>query len=332
MSNDAPRRRELTIEQYCEGILRSDVTTLARALTLVESNRDADERFAEGLLNRLLPHTGGAIRVGVTGAPGVGKSTFIEALGMLLVEQGKRVAVLAVDPSSSVSGGSILADKTRMTRLAGQASAFVRPSPSAGTLGGIARKTQECSLVCEAAGFDVILIETVGVGQSETVVAGMTDLFLALILPAGGDELQGMKRGLLELVDVIAVNKADGLLLASAELTTRQYASAMEAIRGVDTAPTVLSCSALNNEGVDRVWSALVKKFEERRTDGTLRQQRGQQRLKWLWSVVDERLLDAIGRHPAVRSIRAELENGVLDGTVTPEAAARKILDAFGVH
>src|SRR3954449_3040485 len=223
----APRRRELTLDEYFAGVRAGDVAVLARALTLVESSSPRHQPLAEGLLTRLLPHTGAAVRVGITGVPGVGKSTFIDALGLHLVRQGLRVAVLAVDPSSSLSGGSILGDKTRMVRLATEPAAYIRPSPSAGTLGGVARKTRESILVCEAAGYNVVLIETVGAGQSETVVADMTDCFLALMLPGAGDELQGIKRGLLELVDVIAVNKADGATRPAAELAAQQYRTAL---------------------------------------------------------------------------------------------------------
>ena len=218
-------RRELTVDDYCAGVRAGDVAVLARALTLIESSSPRHQPLAEELLTRLLPHAGQSIRVGITGVPGVGKSTFIDALGLHLVGRGLRVAVLAVDPSSGVSGGSILGDKTRMPRLAVTPAAYIRPSPSAGTLGGVSRKTREDMLVCEAAGYNVVLIETVGVGQSETVVADMTDCFLALLLPGAGDELQGIKRGLLELVDVVAVNKADGSTRSAAELAAQQYES-----------------------------------------------------------------------------------------------------------
>src|SRR5215207_9815890 len=225
-----PRRRELTVDDYDTGVRTGDVAVLARALTLIESSSPRHQPPAEELLARRLPHTGRSVRVGITGVPGVGKSTFIEALGVHLVGRGRRVAVLAVDPSSGISGGSILGDKTRMARLATNPAAYIRPSPSAGTLGGVARKTRETMLVCEAAGYDVVLVETVGVGQSETVVADMTDCFLALMLPGAGDELQGIKRGLLELVDVIAVNKADGPTRAAAELAAGQYRTALQSL------------------------------------------------------------------------------------------------------
>jgi len=240
----AARRRDLSVDDYYDGVRNGDYAVLARALTLIESSSPRHRVLADELMNRLLPYTGQSIRVGITGPPGVGKSTFIEALGLHLVHQGRRIAVLAVDPSSGISGGSILGDKTRMPGLAAEVTAYIRPSPSAGTLGGVARKTRESMLACEAAGFDVVLIETVGVGQSETMVANTTDCFVALMLPGAGDELQGIKRGLLELVDVIAVNKADGEARTAAELAARQYAVALKSLVSRDDAPVVLTCSA----------------------------------------------------------------------------------------
>jgi LAO/AO transport system kinase len=288
--------------------------------------------LAEELLTRLLPYSGQAVRVGITGSPGVGKSTFIESLGLHLLSQGRRVAVLAVDPSSRISGGSILGDKTRMTRLSAATGAFIRPSPSAGTLGGVARRTRESMLVCEAAGFDVLLIETVGVGQSETMVADMTDCFLVLLLPGAGDELQGIKRGLLELVDVVAVNKADGASRAAAELAARQYQLALTSLSGRETSqgPTVLTCSALHQVGVDAVWDAVYHQYTQRKASGDLDQRRRQQNLHWLWSIVDDRLRSAIHTHPAVRAIQRDLEDQVSSGFMPAERAARKILEAFG--
>ena len=278
-----------------------------------------------------MPHAGKSIRVGITGAPGVGKSTFIEALGMHLIQRGKKIAVLAVDPSSGISGGSILGDKTRMPKLAVQANAYIRPSPSAGTLGGVARKTRESILICEAAGHDVILVETVGVGQSETMVAEMTDCFLALMMPGAGDELQGIKRGLLEFVDVIAVNKADGSNRIAAEVAARQYRTAFESLTGRDRAnsPIVLTCSALEDEHIDSVWEAIETMHQRRQTAGEVNNRRKRQNLRWLWTAVDEQIRQALDRHPKVRALRAELERDVLEGKVPPEVAARRILEAF---
>ncbi len=327
-----PRRRELTLDEYYAGVLSRDMAVLPRALTLIESKGSRQQVLAEQLLTRLLPHTGGAIRVGITGPPGVGKSTFIEALGMLLVKRGRHVAVLAVDPSSGVSGGSILGDKTRMTHLAAEDTAFIRPSPSAGTLGGVARKTRENLLVFEAAGFDVVLVETVGVGQSETMVADMTDCFLALMLPGAGDELQGIKRGLLELVDVMAVNKADGENRKSAEVAAGQLRSALEALASrSEEAPDVLTCSSREDEGVDSVWQALATRFERMQDSGELSERRRKQNSRWLWHIVDDKLRQRVRENPQVEDIRTELEDQVRLGQLAPEAAARKILNAFGL-
>jgi LAO/AO transport system kinase len=334
MSSDAatlgPRRRELTLEEYYAGVRSGDVAVLARALTLIESSSPQHQPIAEELLTRLLPHTGRSIRVGITGGPGAGKSTFIDTLGQHLVGRGSRVAVLAVDPSSGVSGGSILGDKTRMPRLAAHPSAYIRPSPSSGTLGGVARKTREAILVCEAAGYNVVLIETVGIGQSETVVANMTDCFLALMLPGAGDELQGIKRGLLELVDVIAVNKADGATRSAAELAAEQYRTALLSLAGRQgEPPAVLTCSALQREGVDTVWQAIERRCNRLAAAGQIAERRRRQNLRWLWALVEAQLHQAVQAHPEVQAIRCDLERQVLAGTVPAAAAARRLLAAF---
>jgi LAO/AO transport system kinase len=336
MANDVsrrpgPRRRELTLDELEIGVRAGDVSVLARALTLIESSSPRHQPLAEAFLARLLPHTGGSLRLGITGAPGVGKSTFIEALGLHLVRRGLRVAVLAVDPSSGVSGGSILGDKTRMGRLSAERAAYIRPSPSAGTLGGVARKTRESLLLCEAAGYNVVLVETVGVGQSETVVADMTDCFLALMLPGAGDELQGIKRGLLELVDVIAVNKADGPTRAAAELAAGQYRLALESLAGRNgDAPAVLTCSALEGQGVAAVWEAVAAVHARGQLNGRLAERRRRQNLRWLWALVEDQLRQAVHTHPAVAAVRDDLERQVLEGTTPAAAAARQILEAFG--
>jgi LAO/AO transport system kinase len=324
------KRRELTEDEYYAGVRDGNLAILARALTLVESNSPRDHPLAERLLTRLLPHTGASIRVGITGAPGVGKSTFIDALGLHLVRSGRRIAVLAVDPSSGVSGGSILGDKTRMPRLATEPAAYIRPSPSAGTLGGVARKTRESILVCEAAGYDVVLVETVGVGQSETAVADMTDCFLALLQPGAGDELQGIKRGLLELVDVIAVNKADGSLKALAELAAQQYRQAFASLTGMQQGiPVVLTCSALGRQHVDQVWDALQQRHAFLTHSGQLTGRRRQQNLRWFWAELEDQLRQAVRSHPAVRTRREQLEQAILTGTMPAAAAARRILEAI---
>jgi LAO/AO transport system kinase len=321
------------VDEYFAGVRAGNVVVLARALTLLESSSPRHQPLAEELLTRLLPHTGHSVRVGITGVPGVGKSTFIEALGLLLVGRGRRVAVLAVDPSSGVSGGSILGDKTRMPRLSAAPDAYIRPSPSAGTLGGVARKTRESLLVCEAAGYDVVLIETVGVGQSETVVADMTDCFVALMLPGAGDELQGIKRGLLELVDVLAVNKADGPTRPAAELAAEQYRQALQSLSGRhDDPPAVLTCSALHGQGVAEVWEAVERRHTRLAASGQLAEGRRRQNLRWLWALVEDQLRQAVHASPAVRAIRDDLEREVRAGALPAAAAARRILEAFGIR
>ncbi len=326
-------RRQFTIDEYFSGVRSGDLAMLARALTLVESTNPQSQIEAEELLTRMLPHTGSAIRVGITGAPGVGKSTFIEALGLELIRRGKRVAVLAVDPSSGISGGSILGDKTRMPELAAERAAFIRPSPAAGTLGGVAHRTRESMLVCEAARYDVVLIETVGVGQSETLVADIADCFVALMIPGAGDELQGIKRGLLEYVDVIVVNKADGATRQAAEMAARQYALALKALSAWDReAPAILTASALEQRGIGPIWDEIEARHARMNASGDLTARRRRQSLRWLWSIVEDRLRKAVHTHPAVKAIRDRLELEVLDGTLPPEAAARRVLEAFGIR
>jgi LAO/AO transport system kinase len=328
-----PRRRDLTVDEYCAGVRAGNVAVLARALTLIESRSPRHQPLAQELLTRLLPHTGQSIRVGISGPPGVGKSTFIEALGLHLVHSGLRVAVLAVDPSSGITGGSILADKTRMPRLAADPSAYIRPSPSAGTLGGVARRTRPGMLVCEAAGYNVILIETVGVGQSETTVADMTDCFLALMLPGAGDDLQGIKRGLLELVDVIAVNKADGPTQSAAELAAQQYRLALATLASRHDEPqAVLTCSALHHRGIKAVWNRIEQRHARLAASGELGKRRQQQNLRWVWDLVEDQLHQAVLTHPVVKRIREDLEKEVLAGTTPATVAARRILAAFGIR
>ncbi|WP_145247596.1 methylmalonyl Co-A mutase-associated GTPase MeaB [Aeoliella mucimassa] len=328
----SPRRRQLTLDEYFEGVIARDVAVLPRALTLVESTRGVHQEMGEQLITRILPHTGKSIRVGITGPPGVGKSTFIEALGTYLARSGRRVAVLAVDPSSGVSGGSILGDKTRMAHLSAEPNAFIRPSPSAGTLGGVARKTRETMLICEAAGFEIVLVETVGVGQSETMVDEMTDCFLALMMPGGGDELQGIKRGLLELVDVIAVNKADGDNRKPAEVAAKQLERILHALpsQGGEP-PTVLTCSAREHESIDQVWNAIEHRHQRMEELGALDERRRRQSSNWMWTIVDEQLKQVVRNNPAVVEMRGDLESQVLEGTLAPEAAARQILEACGL-
>jgi LAO/AO transport system kinase len=316
------------VSELARQVFDGDRRALARAITLVESTRADHRADAEALLAEVLPHAGGAVRVGISGAPGAGKSTFIEALGTHVVDHGHRVAVLAVDPSSTRSGGSILGDKTRMEQLTRSPNAFVRPSPTGGTLGGVARRTREALLLCEAAGFDVVLVETVGVGQSEVKVAAMVDLFLVLVAPGGGDELQGLKRGIMELADLVVVNKADGELAAVAAHTAADYAAALHLVRPRLPAwtPRVLSCSALTGAGIPEVWEA-VAEFRAAIADD-LPALRAAQSREWMWSEVTDSLLEALSADPETAALARRLEAEVAGGSTTPTAAARAVVEA----
>jgi LAO/AO transport system kinase len=297
----------------------------------VESTSRNHQDQAQELLADLVPHSGGAIRVGISGVPGVGKSTFIDELGSLLTAGGHRVAVLAVDPSSVASHGSIMGDKTRMTRLAVDESAFVRPSPSAGTLGGVARATREAMVVLEAAGYDVVLVETVGVGQSETAVADMVDTFLFLTLARTGDQLQGIKRGILEIADVIAVNKADGSHLVEARQAARELGGAIRLLTGLrpDRKVEVLTCSAIEGSGVPEVWDAVLTYRNGLISAGSLQERRSNQQVRWMWSAVEDQLLRALRADPGVVAIVEELEADVAAGRTTPGAAADQVISGF---
>ncbi|MDA8372544.1 MAG: methylmalonyl Co-A mutase-associated GTPase MeaB [Nocardiopsaceae bacterium] len=323
--------RTIDIDSYAEGVLAGHRPTLARAITLVESRRADHAELAQRLLVRLLPHSGNAHRVGITGVPGVGKSTFIDALGTRLTGEGHRVAVLAVDPSSTRTGGSILGDKTRMARLSADPNAFVRPSPSAGTLGGVARATRETMVLVEAAGFDVVLVETVGVGQSEVAVANMVDCFCFLTLARTGDQLQGIKKGVLELVDVVAVNKADGPHEAEARKAARELARALRLLKPVHSAwrPPVLTCSGLTGANLDEVWGAVLDHRRVLEETGEFADQRSRQQVDWMWSQVRDRLMDRLLRHPAVRDLAPRLESAVRSGDLTATLAAGRLLSAF---
>jgi LAO/AO transport system kinase len=316
---------------YGEAIRAGDRRAIARAITLIESTHPERSALGQKILEALVPHTGGAVRVGVTGPPGVGKSTFIEALGLYLIEQGKRIAVLAVDPSSPVTGGSILGDKTRMERLAKAPQAFIRPTPSGGSLGGVAHRTREVMLLCEAAGYDVVLIETVGVGQSEVTVASMVDFFLVLLLPAGGDELQGIKRGVMELADAVVINKADGSTRELAERTRLDYESALHLIRpsGPSWTARALLASSTEGAGVPEIWSTIQAHHEALANTGELPAMRRRQARDWMWALVDEGLADALKTDPGVISDSPRLEQRVEDLETTPAAAARKLLRTF---
>jgi LAO/AO transport system kinase len=311
-----------------EGLLAGQRRALAKAITLVESTRSDHQRRAQHVLNALLPRTGGAIRLGISGVPGAGKSTFIEALGVWLLDRGHRLAVLAVDPSSTVSGGSILGDKTRMERLSQREEAFIRPSPSAGSLGGVAEKTREAMLLCEAAGYDVIVVETVGVGQSETTVAGMVDMFCLLQLPNAGDDLQAIKKGIVEIADVVVINKAD-LDPAATEVTRTQWQGALHYLRPSSSswAPPVIALSALKQEGIGDFWGRVEAFRKALEATGELAAKRRLQAQSWMWQLIDSGLRHGFRNHRAVQERLADLTHAVEKGEVTPFAAAQALLE-----
>jgi LAO/AO transport system kinase len=310
-----------------------DRATLARAITLIESRRADHRSKAHRLVQELLPQTGNAIRVGITGAPGVGKSLTIDTLGTHLTAQGHKVAVLAVDPSSTRTGGSILGDKTRMQRLANDTNAFIRPSPSSGTLGGVAAKTRETMLLCEAAGYDVVLVETVGIGQSETAVADMTDFFLALMLPGAGDELQGIKKGLVELADMIAVNKADGDNVERAKSAAAEYRAALHILtpRSPHWTPPVAIYSALAGMGIEELWGQVLLYRKRMTASGELTARRREQQVKWMWSMIEERALTRIKTDAALRAKLPQIEAAVADGRLAATLAVEQIAAALGI-
>ncbi|MEE9301357.1 MAG: methylmalonyl Co-A mutase-associated GTPase MeaB [Alphaproteobacteria bacterium] len=314
-----------------ERVRAGERRALGRAITLIESTKPADREAAEALLQELLPATGGAYRIGITGAPGAGKSTFIEAFGLYLIAQGHRVAVLAIDPSSAKSGGSILGDKTRMERLAREEASFIRPSPTRGALGGVARRTREAMLACEAAGFDVVIVETVGVGQSEVMVAEMVDCFVLLIQPGGGDELQGMKRGIIELADLILVNKADGELKPAAERTAAEYRAALHLFpkKPGDWTVRVEPCSALKDEGIDAAWGLIERHRRRLEESGALAAKRDAQARAWMWHELRESLMAEFTDDPEAGAMIGALEARVGAGELSPGAAARRLLAAF---
>lgn len=308
----------------------TDRAALAKAITLIESTRPDHQKEAQALLAEALPHTGKSIRIGITGAPGVGKSTFIEALGQHVTGNGHKIAVLAVDPSSTLTGGSILGDKTRMTRLAQNENAFIRPSPTGGAFGGVARRTREAMLLCEAAGYDVIIVETVGVGQSETEVADMVDMFILLLLPGSGDELQGIKKGIVELADLIVVNKADGDLAAQAKRVRGDYAAALKLLQsGVGWQPKVLTCSALQGDGIAEVWNNVETFMKTQTEGGLLEKRRAAQAKAWMWKEIREALLQRFQENPRVMAHVADIEKAVISGGKTVTQAAEKLLALF---
>ncbi len=323
-----PKRRQLSVDDYVQGVLEGNRTILGRAITLVESNAAAHLEMAQEVLRQLLPHTGKSIRVGITGVPGAGKSTFIEALGLMLSQHGHRVAVLAVDPSSSVTRGSILGDKTRMENLSREPTAFIRPSPTSGTLGGVTRKSRETMLVCEASGFDVILVETVGVGQSEVAVRSMVDFFLLLLITGAGDELQGIKKGVIELADALLINKADGDNKIRAQSAKSEYNRALHyltpATEGWRT--RAYTCSAMSGEGIPDIWKVIEKFCHQTGESGVFEKRRKTQMLDWLHSMVEEQLRTYFFEHPNVRQILPQIEQAVVEGTLPPTVGAQQLL------
>ena len=323
--NRAPR---LSVDEYERGVLSGDRTVLARAVTLVESLEPSDAAMGRELLQRLLPHSGKARRIGITGVPGVGKSTFIDEFGARLVARAHRVAVLAIDPSSQVTGGSILGDKTRMQRLSVEPNAFIRPSPSGLTPGGIARRTREAMLLCEAAGFDIVIVETVGAGQGETAVADMVDCFLVLVLPGSGDELQGIKKGMLELADILAVNKADGDLAPAARTALADLKAALRHLprRSETWATRALAISGLTGLGLDELWSAIEEHRHVLETSGALESLRGRQARAWMWSLILERLEKTFRDDPRIVAVVADVERRVIAGEIAASAAADSLL------
>lgn len=329
MGGAPPARPKLSLEQYARGVLAGDRPILARAITLVESDAAGHQELAAQLLERVAGAAGGAWRVGVTGAPGVGKSTLIEELGLRLTGAGHKVAVLAVDPSSSVSRGSILGDKTRMPRLSTQENAFIRPSPAGASLGGVARRTREAMLLCEAAGFGMVLVETVGVGQSEVAIRAMVDFFMLLLQPGAGDELQGIKRGVVELADALCVTKADGDGASRAQTTRDAYAGALTLVASPTPGwlvPT-LTCSGLTGQGLDQLWAKVEAFFLEIEKSGQLEARRREQALEWMRSTVGQELERRFYNQERIKALLPDLERKVLDGEVPPTVAARRLLD-----
>jgi len=325
------RGTALSIDDYVNGVLARDRGTLARAITLIESKSSAHELQAQEVLQRLLPHTGKSKRIGITGVPGVGKSTFIEAFGCYLVEKGHKVAVLTIDPSSTKTHGSILGDKTRMERLSREADAYIRPSPAGGSLGGVSRRTREAMLVCEAAGFDTLIIETVGVGQSEVELRSMVDFFLLLLLPGAGDELQGIKKGIIEMADAVLINKADGENRVRAQQALAETDGALHYLQPATPGwkTEVALCSGLTGEGIPHLWALIERFYKQMELVGVIVKRRKEQALDWMAALVRDELLKRFDDNSAVKAKMIELQQAVLRGETTPVLAAKTILDIF---
>ena len=325
------QRKQLTVDDYVQGILNRDRTIIARAITLIESNSIKHLQIAQEVLKKILPYTGNSIRVGITGVPGAGKSTFIEALGCKLIKENHKLAVLAIDPSSSVTKGSILGDKTRMEKLSRSKECFIRPSPSSGNLGGVTRKTRETILICEAAGYDVILVETVGVGQNEITVRSMVDFFLLLKIAGAGDELQGIKKGVIELADAILINKADGDNLNRAKVAKEEFARALHYLKSPTSGwtPEVHTASAILGEGVDNIWERILEFMKIIKECGTFENRRKTQMLEWLHAMIKERLETLFYHNPKILATLPSIEQDVLEGTLPPTKAAMRLLEIF---
>lgn len=325
------KRKELSIAEYTEGILSSNMTIMSKAITLIESNSPAHIIKSQELLKEILPHTGKSVRVGITGSPGAGKSTFIESFGMYLCKNNLKVAVLAIDPSSTLTKGSILGDKTRMEMLSRETNAYIRPSPSSGTLGGVARKTKETILICEAAGYDVILIETVGVGQSETTVRSMVDFFMLVQIPGSGDELQGIKKGVVELADMLVVNKADGDNIQRANLTKSSFAQALQMIMPATEGwkTSVVTASSITGYGIPEIWTEINRFVDETQRCGSFEKRRKNQMLEWVHSMIEAEIKDRFYNHKAVASIMPQIEKDVINNVTTPTNAVSILLEKF---
>ncbi len=330
MKNYKPKGR-LTSQEYINGILKGDRVLLSRAITIIESNLESDKILAKDIIQSILPKSGKSIRIGITGVPGVGKSTFIEVFGKHLINQGKKVAILSIDPTSQRTKGSILGDKTRMEELANKEEAYIRPSASGDTLGGVANKTGETMLLCEAAGYDVILIETVGVGQSETAVHGMTDFFLLLMLSGAGDELQGIKKGIMEMADMLVINKADGDNIRNSELAKRQYQNALHIFPQSDSGwrPVVTTASAIKNTGIAEVWDEITKYRKLVSENGFFQKNRNQQQIQWMYNNINEALKDLFYGSKKIKNQLDKLEKEVVTTKISPVKAAQQIMDAF---